>query len=192
LATHAPWETIGRLAGLFTALDTARGISPEQQWTLQVLKLAEEVGESAQAVIGAMGTNPRKGRSHTWRHVQEEVADTAITGLVTLYRMLGDDAPAFLDAMLAAKAEAFLPYAGSPGAPGGARGETGAMAHKVFLEGGPDELPERVVPAGNPGEDVKIPHRGGYEHFRPTPRRQDTTEGTLPVYEWWERTEIAE
>ncbi|MER5741095.1 hypothetical protein ABT117_36265 [Streptomyces sp. NPDC002262] len=48
-----PWETIGRLAELFTRLDTERGIPAEQQWTLQVLKLTEEVGESAQAVIGA-------------------------------------------------------------------------------------------------------------------------------------------
>ncbi|NGO07610.1 hypothetical protein G5C60_08080 [Streptomyces sp. HC44] len=64
---------------------------------------------------------------------------------------------------------------------------------KAALEGGPNDLPERIVPATAPaGEDLKIPHRGGYEHFRPTPRTQDTPEGKLPVYEWWERTEIAE
>ncbi|MFG3037178.1 methyltransferase domain-containing protein [Streptomyces sp. NPDC048330] len=103
-----PWETIGRLAELFTRLDTARGISAEQQWTLQVLKLTEEVGESAQAVIGTWATNPRKGRSHSWQHVQEEVGDTAITGLVSLHRMLGDEAPAFFEALLAQKAAKFL------------------------------------------------------------------------------------
>ncbi|MET9952815.1 MULTISPECIES: MazG-like family protein [Streptomyces] len=102
------WETVGRLADLFTRLDTSRGISAEQQWTLQVLKLSEEVGESAQAVIGAWATNPRKGQSHTWEHVQEEVADTAITSLVTLHRMLGDEAPAFFEALLARKAARFL------------------------------------------------------------------------------------
>jgi len=63
---------------------------------------------------------------------------------------------------------------------------------KVFLEGGPDDLPERIVPTPVPGPDVKIKHRGGYEHFRPTPRKGDTSQGRLPVYEWWERTEIAE
>ncbi|MEU4922317.1 MazG-like family protein [Streptomyces parvus] len=103
-----PWETIGRLAELFTRLDTARGIPAEQQWTLQVLKLSEEVGESAQAVIGTWATNPRKGRSHTWQDVQEEVGDTAITSLVTLQRMLGDKAPAFFEALLAQKAAKFL------------------------------------------------------------------------------------
>jgi NTP pyrophosphatase (non-canonical NTP hydrolase) len=109
LNTNPTWDTISRLASRFTALDTVRGIPPEQQWTLQVLKLTEEVGESAQAVIGAWGTNPRKGRSHTWQHVQEEVVDTAITSLVTLYRMLGDEAPRFFDTMLTEKAGKFLP-----------------------------------------------------------------------------------
>ncbi|WP_037732783.1 MazG-like family protein [Streptomyces megasporus] len=112
-----PWDVVGRLADLFTDLDTARGLSPEQQWTLQVVKLSEEVGETAQAVIGAWGTNPRKGRSHTWRHVQEEVADTAITSLVALYRMLGDEAPAFFAAVLARKSAKFLPQDGVPSAP---------------------------------------------------------------------------
>ncbi|MFJ8364444.1 NUDIX domain-containing protein [Streptomyces sp. NPDC093984] len=102
------WETIGRLADLFTGLDTARGLPQEQQWTLQALKLAEEAGETAQAVIGALGTNPRKGQSHTWQHVQGEMVDTAITSMVGLYRMLGNEAPAFLDAMLGQKAAKFL------------------------------------------------------------------------------------
>ncbi|MEW2135531.1 DUF5988 family protein [Streptomyces sp. NPDC005409] len=66
------------------------------------------------------------------------------------------------------------------------------MANKALLEGGPDDLPERVVPVGSPGEDLKIPHRGGYEHFKATSRHQNSPEGPLPVYEWWERTEIAE
>ncbi|MEV5887015.1 MazG-like family protein [Streptomyces sp. NPDC052020] len=107
--TNPTSDTISRLASRFTALDTARGIPPEQQWTLQILKLTEEAGESAQAVIGAWGTNPRKGQSHTWQHVREEVVDTAITSLVTLYRMLGDEAPLFFDTMLAEKAGKFLP-----------------------------------------------------------------------------------
>ncbi|MET9956410.1 MazG-like family protein [Streptomyces sp. NPDC006339] len=112
-----PWETIGRLAELFTTLDTARGIPAEQQWTLQVLKLTEEVGESAQAVIGTWATNPRKGQSHTWEHVQEEVADTAITGLVSLHRMLGDEAPAFFNTLLAQRAAKFLTLDEDAGAP---------------------------------------------------------------------------
>ncbi|CAL9324565.1 MazG-like family protein [Streptomyces sp. SudanB182_2057] len=119
-----PWDDIGRLAALFTSLDTGRGMTPEQQWTLQALKISEEAGETAQAVIGAWGTNPRKGQSHTWRHVQEEVADTAITSLVALYRMLGEEAPAFFAAVLAEKSAKFLAFEAAgdqrheaPGAP---------------------------------------------------------------------------
>ncbi|MFB7915686.1 DUF5988 family protein [Streptomyces sp. NPDC056061] len=66
------------------------------------------------------------------------------------------------------------------------------MTHtaKAYLVGGPDDLPERIVPIGAPGGDLKISFRGGYEHFRVTTRRQETSEGPLPVYEWWERTEF--
>ena len=69
---------------------------------------------------------------------------------------------------------------------------------KAALEGGPADLPERIVPltptepTGRAEVDLKIAHRGGYEHFRPTSRHKETPEGKLPVYEWWERTEIAE
>lgn len=66
------------------------------------------------------------------------------------------------------------------------------MSAKAFLEGGPDDLWARIVPIQPPGVEVKIPHRGGYEHFKTTPRHTDTVEGRLPVYEWFERTEIAE
>ncbi|MBT2407798.1 MULTISPECIES: DUF5988 family protein [unclassified Streptomyces] len=67
------------------------------------------------------------------------------------------------------------------------------MTTKAALEGGPDDLRERIVPVPAPGEDLKIAHRGGYEHFKATSRVQDGgPEGQLPVYEWWERTEIAE
>ncbi|WP_416979509.1 DUF5988 family protein [Streptomyces sp. T028] len=61
---------------------------------------------------------------------------------------------------------------------------------KVVLEGGPHDLIERIVPVPAPGSDVKIEFRNGYEHFRATARHSDTPEGRLPVYEWWERTEM--
>jgi hypothetical protein len=63
-------------------------------------------------------------------------------------------------------------------------------ALKAVLEGGPDDLPDRIVSLTDPELDVKVPFRGGYEHFRATTRHQETAEGRLPVYEWWERTEI--
>ena len=61
----------------------------------------------------------------------------------------------------------------------------------MYLQGGPDGLPERIVPRLPKGAEVKIPYLGGYEHFRATSRRTDTSEGPLTVYEWYERTEVA-
>ncbi|WP_328908302.1 DUF5988 family protein [Streptomyces sp. NBC_00234] len=65
-----------------------------------------------------------------------------------------------------------------------------ANVTKAVLEGGPDDLPERIVPVDEPGLDIKIPFRGGYEHFKATDRHEETDKGQLPVYTWWERTEV--
>ena len=114
-----PWETVGRLAARFSAWDTERGMGPEEQWALQVLKLAEEVGEAAQAVIGVRGSNPRRGHSHSWDDVRDEVADCVITGMVALARMLDGEARPYFDAVLARKAAKFLPESESVGEPEG-------------------------------------------------------------------------
>ncbi|MGO4458852.1 MazG-like family protein [Streptomyces sp. M-16] len=107
--TQDLWPVIQRLAASFARRDDERGVSAEEQWTLQVLKIGEEFGEAAQAVIGARGTNPRKGYSHGWPDVQAEVADTAITALVALARMRPEDAAAYLARQLASKSAKFLP-----------------------------------------------------------------------------------
>lgn len=51
---------------------------------MRILKLSEEAGEVAEAVIGATGQNPRKGVTHTWDDVQAELCDVVITALVAL------------------------------------------------------------------------------------------------------------
>ncbi|QKW07594.1 hypothetical protein HUT18_15630 [Streptomyces sp. NA04227] len=64
-------------------------------------------------------------------------------------------------------------------------------ADKAVLKGGPEDLDAKVVSVEAPDSDeLKIQRLGGYEHFRATKRTEDTTEGPLPVYEWWERTEM--
>ncbi|WP_067544338.1 DUF5988 family protein [Nocardia crassostreae] len=63
---------------------------------------------------------------------------------------------------------------------------------KGFLQGGPSGLTERVVPIQSSDAEIKIPFRGGYEHFKATERHQITAEGKLPVYEWAGRTAVAE
>ncbi|WP_251055264.1 MazG-like family protein [Streptomyces sp. ISL-66] len=102
-----PWKTIGALAARFDVHDRERGMGREESVTLQILKIGEEFGEAAQAVIGAKGTNPRKGHSHTWGDVEAEVADVIITAMVALARMR-PDAPAYLAEHLREKSQRFL------------------------------------------------------------------------------------
>ncbi|MGW0605878.1 MazG-like family protein [Streptomyces sp. NPDC002640] len=107
---HSVWQTIEAFARHLNDHDGRLGLDRREQWTLQVLKLAEETGEAAQAVIGARGTNPRKKHLPAdWNDVHAEVADVVITSLVALQRMRPDDAAAYLRGQLALKAEAFLP-----------------------------------------------------------------------------------
>ncbi|WP_307825096.1 MazG-like family protein [Streptomyces sp. M2CJ-2] len=78
------WQTIALLAG---RLEDHSTLPREQRLLLQLLKIQEEAGEVAEAVIGAMGQNPRKGHSHTWDDVEAEVCDVIVTGMVALTRM---------------------------------------------------------------------------------------------------------
>ncbi|MEV0292530.1 DUF5988 family protein [Nocardia sp. NPDC050710] len=63
---------------------------------------------------------------------------------------------------------------------------------KAILEGGPQDLPERIVPITPPGDELKIPFKSGYEHFKITARQVETESGLLTVYEWCDRTKVAE
>ncbi|QIB46099.1 MazG-like family protein [Streptomyces aureoverticillatus] len=75
------WATVDRLHGW---LESHSQNPPRETLLLRMLKLAEETGEVAQAVIGATGQNPRKGTTHTWDDVESELCDVVITALVAL------------------------------------------------------------------------------------------------------------
>lgn len=81
------WQTIARLAG---RLEDHSDLPRDQRILLQLLKIQEEAGEVAEAVIGTMGQNPRKGYSHTWDDVEAEICDVIVTGMVALARMNPD------------------------------------------------------------------------------------------------------
>jgi len=66
------------------------------------------------------------------------------------------------------------------------------MTSKALLQGGPDDLAGTLVPVVPPGQELKIPHRGGYEHYKVTSHHKPSQEGPVTVYQWWERTEVAE
>jgi NTP pyrophosphatase (non-canonical NTP hydrolase) len=86
------WPSID---ALWAWLDDNRPLGGDEGLLLRVLKLSEEVGEVAQAVIGATGQNPRKGVTHTWDDVQGELCDVVITALVALRTLTPDTREVF-------------------------------------------------------------------------------------------------
>ncbi|MGC9499643.1 MazG-like family protein [Streptomyces sp. WG7] len=104
------WDTID---DLWRWLETDQPVGGGEGLLLRMLKLSEEVGEVAEAVIGATGQNPRKGVTHTWEDVEAELCDVVITALVAL-RTLTPQAREVFGRHLARVAERSL---GTPGAP---------------------------------------------------------------------------
>ncbi|MFH9350777.1 MazG-like family protein [Kitasatospora sp. NPDC017646] len=51
---------------------------------LQVVKIQEEAGEVAEALLGVLGANPRKGVSHTMADLQGELCDVITAAMVAL------------------------------------------------------------------------------------------------------------
>ncbi|MGW3624167.1 MazG-like family protein [Streptomyces sp. NPDC000880] len=98
------WDTVG---SLHAWLDAESDLPPQQETLLRMLKLSEEVGEVAQAIIGASGQNPRKGRTHSWQDVESELCDVIITAMVAL-RTLTPDASDVFRAHLGGVAERSL------------------------------------------------------------------------------------
>ncbi|WP_052849628.1 MazG-like family protein [Streptomyces avicenniae] len=90
--TVTPWETVGRLVAWLDAHDPT---SPEVSRLLRLYKIAEEAGEVAEAVQGVMGTNPRKGHSHSWGDVEDEVCDVIVSAMVALASITPDAGAVF-------------------------------------------------------------------------------------------------
>jgi hypothetical protein len=64
----------------------------------------------------------------------------------------------------------------------------------VLLEGGPADMPEglRTRRVADTDYRVKVPHRGGYEHFERDDEPSDSARRTPVVFHWTMRTRIAE
>ncbi len=75
------WNTVD---ALWKWLEADQPVGGREGLLLRMLKLSEEVGEVAEAVIGATGQNPRKGVTHTWDDVEAELCDVVITAMVAL------------------------------------------------------------------------------------------------------------
>ena len=81
------WRTINQIVSW---LDASSTLPPETEKLLRIMKLTEEAGEVTQAVIGAMGQNPRKGVTHNWDDVQAELCDVIFTAMVVLTTLTPD------------------------------------------------------------------------------------------------------
>ncbi|WP_042374322.1 MazG-like family protein [Streptacidiphilus neutrinimicus] len=100
------WATIAELNQWLTRDSEL----PEQtQKILQILKISEEAGEVAEAVIGATGQNPRKGFSHSWTDVERELCDVIITSMVALTRLNSGAEEVFAEHLRQVRARALGP-----------------------------------------------------------------------------------
>jgi Family of unknown function (DUF5988) len=65
---------------------------------------------------------------------------------------------------------------------------------RVLLEGGPTDLTgtDRVHEVEDLSEPVKVPRGSGREHFRYSGESRDLQGSAVPVYQWCDRTKIAE
>ncbi|WP_053850524.1 MazG-like family protein [Streptomyces sp. NRRL B-24085] len=88
------WKSVD---ALWTWLEADQPVSGREGLLLRMLKLSEEVGEVSEAVIGAIGQNPRKGVSHSWEDVQGELCDVVITALVALRTLTPDTREVFME-----------------------------------------------------------------------------------------------
>ncbi|RAG82076.1 hypothetical protein DN069_29735 [Streptacidiphilus pinicola] len=100
------WATVAELNQWLTQ-DSQ--LPEETQKILQILKITEEAGEVAEAVIGATGQNPRKGFSHSWEDVEQELCDVIITSMVALTRITPQAGQVFSDQLRRVRERALGP-----------------------------------------------------------------------------------
>ncbi|MGA5818116.1 MazG-like family protein [Kitasatospora sp. NPDC094028] len=89
------WGRVGRLRTWLD--DEAEEVPVAGVRLLRVLKIGEEFGEVPEAVHGALGANPRKGRSHDWSDVELELCDVIVTAMVALDTISGSGRKALDD-----------------------------------------------------------------------------------------------
>ncbi|MER5865845.1 MazG-like family protein [Kitasatospora sp. NPDC002040] len=90
----ATWDALDRIVDW---LDHESRLPPGEEKLLRILKVTEEAGEAAQAVLGATGQNPRKGTTHTWTDVEHELCDVVFAALIALRTLTPDARTVFAD-----------------------------------------------------------------------------------------------
>jgi len=103
------WNLFADVADITAWLDNSNPTGPHED-AMRVLKLLEEAGEAAAALIGVQGQNPRKGKTHTQDDLLNELADVAITALCAMQHFTQDKA--VTRAYLAAKVHGIITRSG--------------------------------------------------------------------------------
>lgn len=69
-----------------------------------------------------------------------------------------------------------------------------SAANRIVLVGGPEGVAEKCPPVEIPNLDgkVKVPYASGYEHFSHRGEFRMVDGHSRPVFEWCDRTKIAE
>jgi hypothetical protein len=76
--------SVDAIVDLFDRLDAAEGVEATTALATRLLKITEEAGEAAQAFIGMIGQNPRKGITHSRADLCAEICDVILASLVAL------------------------------------------------------------------------------------------------------------
>jgi len=103
------WNLFADIADITAWLDNSNPTGPHED-AMRVLKLLEEAGEAAAALIGVQGQNPRKGVTHTQDDLLNELADVAITALCAMQHFTQDEA--VTRAHLASKVDGIIKRSG--------------------------------------------------------------------------------
>lgn len=67
------------------------GLDEEAHLWRRTAKVGEEYGEVVEAMLGALGENPRKGVTNGFDKVEYELLDVATSALGALHKMAPDD-----------------------------------------------------------------------------------------------------
>jgi len=109
IARPTDWNLFADVADITAWLDNSNPTGPHED-AMRVLKLLEEAGEAAAALIGVQGQNPRKGVTHTQDDLLNELADVAITALCAMQHFTHDET--VTRAYLAAKVHGIITRSG--------------------------------------------------------------------------------
>lgn len=110
------WALVDQLRAWF---DTTEDATAHTTLAFRILKLTEETGEAAQALVDAAGQNPRKPKTDDMDHVVKELCDVVLTALLALSTITPDVSSIFADHVRNAArraAEAGAPITAPPAA----------------------------------------------------------------------------